>query len=314
MMFARLIDLMNPLQSENIDSHAPEAFTVLIAASIAENTKKPLPVLFASPHSGQYYPNSMLADICVPLMDLRRTEDAFVQDLYANTVNSGASLVHANYARSYVDLNRDARELDPAMFHDGPPRTVAVPSPRVEAGLGCLPRVGARGEEIYARQISQAEGEYRLSHVYDAYHGYIRNRLETLHNTFGIAILIDCHSMPSRQPRKRPLPDIVLGDRFGSSCDNRLTSLVERTFRDMRYTVSRNAPYAGGYTTRCYGRPKRGVHALQIEINRSLYMDERAVKPNDGFAKLQDDLSILGDTLAAFARRIMHEKTVSTLP
>lgn len=271
---------------------------------------KAVPILFSSPHSGQHYPEQMLTDICVPLIDMQRTEDAFVHDLYEGAVKSGAVLVHANYARCYVDLNRDARELDPAMFIDGPPRTVAIPSPRVEAGLGCLPRVAAGGEQIYARQISRAEGEHRLKSVYDAYHGYIGGALNALKDDHGLAILIDCHSMPSRQPRQRPLPDIVLGDRFGSSCDNRLTSLVERTFRDMRYTVSRNAPYAGGYTTRCYGRPKRGVHALQIEINRSLYMDEQAVKPNRNFDKVRGDLSTLSGILAQFSSRMMREISV----
>ena len=185
-----------------------------------------------------------------------------------------------------------------------------MPSARVAAGLGCLPRVAAGGEQIYARQISRAEGEHRLARVYDSYHGFIRSTLEKLTDTGNLAILIDCHSMPSRQPRRRPLPDIVLGDRFGSSCDNRLTSLVERTLRDMHYTVSRNAPYAGGYTTRCYGRPKRGVHALQIEINRRLYMDELSVEPNSNFDKLQADLAILIEEVTAFSHRFARDLAV----
>ena len=195
----------------------------------------------------------MLADLRVPLMDLRRTEDAFVDELFSSVPETGAKLVFANYSRTYVDLNRDARELDPAMFLDGPPRKVAVPTPRVEAGLGCLPRIAAGGEPIYATRLSRAEGEYRLAHVHDTYHEYVRRTLEAYRREAGIAVLIDCHSMPSKQPGRRKLADIVLGDRLGSSCDNRLTSLAERTLRDFGYTVSRNAPYAGGYTTRCYG-------------------------------------------------------------
>lgn len=263
-----------------------------------------LPLLYASPHSGMLYPESMLAGLRVPLMDLRRTEDAYVQELFGDAPKAGGALIYANYARGYVDLNRDARELDPAMFLDGPPRTVAVASPRVEAGLGCLPRVAARGEQIYGELMSKAEGEYRLASVHDAYHGYLRKTLEGFREESGLALLIDCHSMPSRQPGRRKLTDIVLGDRFGSSCDNRLTGFVERTFRDMGYSVSRNAPYAGGYTTRCYGRPKRGIHALQIEINRGLYMNEQAVTKNAEFEALKANISTLSTLLAAFARRM----------
>ena len=279
------------------------AFSVVWAPIDLEN-EKIAPILFASPHSGKLYPEAMREGLRVPLMDLRRTEDAFVDELFAEAPKAGGKLIFANYARGYVDLNRDARELDPDMFSDGPPRKVAVASPRVEAGLGCLPRVAARGEPIYAGQMSSAEGEYRLAHVHDAYHEYVRNTLDQYHQDTGIGILIDCHSLPSRQPARRKLADIVLGDRFGSSCDNRLTSLAERTFRELGYTVSRNAPYAGGYTTRCYGRPKRGMHALQIEINRRLYMDEQSVTPNARFAAVQQDMTAVSRALSDFARRL----------
>jgi len=253
------------------------------------------------------YPEKMVCDLQVPLIDLRRIEDAYVEDLFGDAPKYGGRLVHANYARSYVDLNRDARELDPDMFIDGPPRNVALASPRVEAGLGCLPRVAMKGEPIYARRLSKAEGEYRLASVHDAYHGYLRSTLDTFRETHGLAVLIDCHSMPSKQIGRRKLADIVLGDRFGSSCDNRLTGLVERTFRDLGYSVVRNAPYAGGYTTRCYGRPKRGVHALQIEVNRALYMDEKTVTKNAGFADLKAHIGHLSKELAGFVGRLEAE-------
>ena len=280
------------------------AYTVVSSQKDAESARK-LPLLFASPHSGSLYPETMLETIRVPLIDLRRTEDAFVDDLFADAPKSGGQLICANYARGYVDLNRDARELDPAMFRDGPPRKVAVASPRVEAGLGCLPRVSARGEPIYREQISRAEGEYRLAHVHDAYHGYMRRQLDRFKEDYGLAVLIDCHSMPSRQTGRRELADIVLGDRYGSSCDNRLTSVAERTFRELGYSVSRNAPYAGGYTTRCYGRPKRGVHALQVEINRSLYMDERKVVRHENFAAVKRDIMAVSEALSDFTRRLI---------
>ena len=261
----------------------------------------PVPILFASPHSGAAYPQDMITDLRVPLISLRRTEDAFVDQLFADVPEAGGHLVYANYARGYVDLNRDARELDPVMFHDGPPRTVALPTPRVEAGLGCLPRLAAGGEPIYARPMSRAAGEYRLAQVHDAYHGYLRATLDHFSAQSGVAVLIDCHSMPSQQPGRRALPDIVLGDRFGSSCSSKLTGLVERTFRKRGYKVTRNAPYAGGYTTRCYGRPRRQIHALQIEINRALYMDEASVTLTEGFNTVQNDLKFVIEACCAFA-------------
>jgi len=246
------------------------------------------PFLFASPHSGSHYPASMLDALCVPLMDLRRTEDAFIEELFSHAPEVGATLIAARYGRSVTDLNRDPRELDPSMFEDGPPRTCGMPTARVEAGLGCLPRVASRGVEIYHRRLTREEGEARLSHIHDAYHEQIAAELGALRETHGRAVLIDCHSMPSVQPGRRALADIVLGDRFGASCDPRLTSRAERAFRELGFSVTRNTPYAGGYTTRRYGRPQRGIHALQIEINRGLYMDEQAVERLDRFDELAD--------------------------
>jgi N-formylglutamate amidohydrolase len=245
------------------------------------------PVLFASPHSGNEYPQSMQSALCVPLIDLRRTEDAFVEELFADAPALGATLMAARYGRSVADLNRDPRELDATMFSDGLPRVSGLPTARVDAGLGALPRVAARGEAIYARRLTRAEGEERLRLVHDAYHDRLGLELGALRDTHGAALLIDCHSMPSVQPGRHHLADIVLGDRFGSSCDPRLTGRVERAFRAQGLSVARNAPYAGGYTTRRYGRPKRNVHALQIEINRGLYMDEHAITRSDRFADIR---------------------------
>lgn len=263
---------------------------------------EPAPLVFASPHSGRQYPSSLLKDLCVPLIDLRRTEDAFIDELFAPVVQFGAWLVAANYARSFVDLNRDARELDPAMFTDGPPRACGLPGARVQAGLGCLPKVGAGGRAIYGRRLSTREGERRLADVHDVYHAELAGRIASLREDHGVAFLVDCHSMPSVQPGRRRLADIVLGDRFGSSCCSRFVSLAERQFRRMGYTVARNAPYAGGYTTRRYGRPKRGVNALQIEIRRDLYMDEFAIARTAQFETLQRDLMVVCQELAEAAR------------
>lgn len=259
------------------------------------------PVIFASPHSGEHYPQSMRSDLCVPILDLRRTEDAFVGDLFAPVLEHGAIQIEAQYGRAYVDLNRDVRELDADMFADGVPRVAGMPSARVKAGLGCLPRVGASGHEIYRRKLSLAEGSFRLDHVYDGYHGALQAEIERLKSDWSDVVIIDCHSMPSRQPGRSSLPDIVLGDRFGSSCSAHLTSDVEKAMRKLGFSVSRNAPYAGGYTTRRYGRPRRGVHVLQIEINRSLYMNERDVRRSAGFDALQKQLNEVTAAIIQFA-------------
>lgn len=272
----------DPLKDDRPDAYSLDTPDQIVA-----------PVLLSSPHSGAFYPPDMQKQMCVSLMTVRQTEDAYIDELFEVATRAGAAFIKANYARAYVDLNRSARELDPDMFHDGAPRAVAVKSPRVRAGLGCIPRRAPDGREIYARPLSKAEGLERLETVHDTYHNCISAYLEHLHARFGVAVLIDCHSMPSNALGRQTIPDIVLGDRFGSSCTNRLTRHIERGFRSLGYTVKRNAPYAGGYTTRLYGRPKREQHAIQIEIRRDLYMTESNLKKNRGFATLQSHINYL---------------------
>jgi len=243
----------------------------------------------------------MLDLLCVPLMDLQRIEDAFVDELYAHAVSQGTHLLCANYARSFVDLNRDARELDASMFHNGLPRTAGMPSARVKAGLGCFPRVGASGHDIYEAPMSKQDGAFRLDEVYDRYHGALKDQIDRFKQDWSDVVIIDCHSMPSRQPGRQKMPDVVLGDRFGSSCSARLTSKVERRCRREGLSVARNAPYAGGYTTRRYGRPRRGVHVLQIEINRGLYMNEDNVEKSAGFHRTRDQVSRMIEDIIDFA-------------
>lgn len=273
----------------------PDAF------SLSRSERVTAPVIFASPHSGQVYPQSMRNLLSVPLSDLQRTEDAFVDELYASAAERGGILLSATYARGFVDLNRDARELDASMFHDGLPRIAGMPSARVKAGLGCLPRVGASGRDIYTRQISREDGQFRLEAVHDRYHAALQQEIDALKPDWSDIFVIDCHSMPSRQPGRASLPDIVLGDRFGSSCSAKLTSLVERHFRREGLSVTRNAPYAGGYTTRRYGRPRRGVHVLQIELNRALYMNELDVLKSRGFERTRSQIDQLIEQILQFA-------------
>ncbi len=277
--------------------------TQVAAYRLARGNALAAPVIFASPHSGSHYPASFQDRLQVPLLDLRRTEDAYVDDIISPAPDKNVILIAANYARCYVDVNRDARELDASMFSDGVPRTCGMPSARVRAGLGCLPRVGASGREIYSAPLSQAEGADRLDRVYDGYHGALNAELENLKQDWSDVVMIDCHSMPSVQPGRPGLPDIVLGDRFGSSCSGRLTNVVERTFRRQGLSVARNAPYAGGYTTRRYGRPRGGVHVLQIEINRKLYMDEILVEKSIHFESLKRVMAEIIDEVSAYALR-----------
>lgn len=262
------------------------------------------PVLFASPHSGTHYPAGLLGNLRVPLIDLRRTEDAHIDVIFAHAPELGACLLSATHARTYVDLNRDPRELDPEMFEDELPGDAASPSVRVKAGLGCIPKIGARGDVIYAKKLSLADGRARLEGIHGPYHQVLSDEIAALRHDYGCALLIDCHSMPSKQPGRPDLPDIVLGDRFGSSCTSQLTNLVERTFRQRGLSVVRNAPYAGGYTTRRYGRPKRHVHALQIEVNRRLYMDELAVEPSPGMTDLIETVDLVISEICRLAARL----------
>lgn len=267
-----------------------------------------VPVVFASPHSGTHYPECMLDRMRVKPIQLRQTEDAFVDELFAEAPRYGAPLIHAEFARSFVDLNRDASEVDVEMFSDAPALfRHQQANDRVRAGLGCLPRVAAGGEAIYETRLPWSEGRRRLVHVHSGYHNALK-RLVTGARTHGHgkAVLIDCHSMPSNVRKGARLPHVVLGDRFGSACSHRLVAAAERAFRAMGYVVGRNAPYAGGFTTRTYGRPRQGLHALQIEINRSLYMDEQNVGRLDRFERVKDDITEV-------IRALTHPKLLARL-
>lgn len=241
--------------------------------------RQTVPVIVASPHSGSLYPATFLATAAVPLAALRRAEDAFVDELFAAAPSFGMPMVAARFPRSYVDANREAYELDPAMFEGPLPRPLNHRSSRVAAGLGMIPRVAASGEAIYRGRIPADEIEHRLETCWRPYHSALTLMLERTCREFGGAWLIDAHSMPSSAaglgPRDRePRVDIVLGDNHGDACNPLLVTSVEHWLRDQGLRVQRNLPYAGGFTTQRYGRPATGRHVMQIEINRALYMDE----------------------------------------
>ena len=260
-----------------------------------------VPFVFNSPHSGRYYPQDFLDATSLDKSEIRRSEDLLVDRLFAPIVRLGAPLMSAVYPRAYLDVNREPYELDPKMFSGRLPSYANVRSLRVAGGLGTIPRVVSDAASIYWRPLTVEEGLARIERIYRPYHDTLRRLLAQTHVAFGIAILIDCHSMPSniRGGPARLRPDFVLGDRFGASCMPELTDCAAATLQRLGYTVVRNKPYAGGFITEHYGRPSRGLHALQIEINRGLYMDEQRLEPHRGFQRLSSDLRVLAQSLMA---------------
>jgi N-formylglutamate amidohydrolase len=258
------------------------------------------PLVVASPHSGRRYDSAFLASSRLRLAELRRSEDAHVDALVAGLPELGVPVIQALFPRTYVDANREPLELDAGMF-DGPLPAFSNPdSPRVRAGLGVIPRVAANGIAIYGGKLPIGEARRRLHRCYFPYHRALTALLNETRARFGFAILVDCHSMPSQAVARHggPGPDFVLGDRHGGACMPELTAQADSLLSGMGYTVVRNRPYAGGFTTVRHGRPNDGVHALQIEVNRALYLDEAALRPHDGLRPLAGDLAVLVDALA----------------
>ncbi len=253
------------------------------------------PVLFNSPHSGSVYPPDFLAASRLDIATLRRSEDSFVDELAAGVVGRGFPLMHAHFPRCFVDVNREPYELDPRMFEGRLPSFANTRSMRVAGGLGTVARVVGDAQEIYDQRIPVDDALQRIESLYKPYHRALRRLFSRVHRDFGAAVLIDCHSMPSTagQRDERQRPEFVLGDRYGTSCVPVVGETVERTLRGLGYTVSRNKPYAGGFITEHYGNPAAGLHALQLEINRALYMDERRYERSVHFATLARDLETL---------------------
>lgn len=309
---------MTPSAAIPIDADPMLALTAPLHQTLA--------LVLASPHSGRSYPEEFLALSQLDQMALRRSEDSFVDELFADAPQLGAPLLAALFPRAYVDPNREPFELDPGMF-DGPlPAYANVTSPRVAAGLGTLAKVVADGERIYREPLPVAEAFERIQRFYRPYHAALGGLVEATRQRFGVCILLDCHSMPSvregagssladpsaRPGRaQRPSPvaqgapvgrtrqktpqrsDIVLGDAHGRSCSPLMIATAERVLRERGYSVVRNVPYSGGFTTRHYGRPELGVHALQIEIDRALYMNEAEITRRPEMARVAADMATL---------------------
>lgn len=266
-------------------------------------------LVFSSPHSGRCYPIEFLNASRLSLSELRRSEDSHVDALFAGALNCGAPLLRAQFPRAYLDVNREPHELDPRMFIGQLPPFANTRSLRVAGGLGTIARVVGDGQEIYAHRIPVAEGLMRIVRYYKPYHDALRQLLARAHEKFGFALLIDCHSMPSgpslmSQSEEPMRADFVIGDRYGASCDESLTQTLDYELRQLGYKVLRNKPYAGGFITEHYGCPHAKTHAVQIEINRELYMDQRSFEKTVGFDALRNDLSTIAVRMHEFA----HER------
>ena len=291
-----------PICADSPEPGAGVAPAFDLRRAVADGAAPASPLVFASPHSGRVYPDEMMAAAALDAHAIRRSEDVLVDELVGGAPELGVAVIAARYARAFIDVNREAFELDPAMFVDELPDFARARTARVAAGLGAIARVVSEGQEIYARKLTFAEARARIEWAHRPYHAALERMIAEAHRAHGFAILIDWHSMPAAAARAggRDIPcDMVLGDRFGAACAGLLTSRVERELEALGYRVARNTPYAGGYTTEHYGRPARRTHALQIEINRALYLDEAKLSPTAGFGKLKANLESLTRALAS---------------
>lgn len=263
-----------------------------------------IPFVFNTPHSGAVYPQRFLAASRLDSLALRRSEDAYVDRLFASVVGLGAPLMRAQFPRAFLDVNREPYELDPRMFLGRLPPFANTRSMRVAGGLGTVPRIVADGQEIYRDRLPVEEALGRIEELYMPYHRTLRSLVQRTQRQFGEAILIDCHSMPSSSLgregdlKNEARTDIVLGDRFGTSCTPALIDGFEHHMREQGLRVVRNKPYAGGFITEHLGEPNHGRHALQIEINRALYMNENSLAITAGFAELTDRLNAVVAAMA----------------
>ncbi|MFK8250048.1 N-formylglutamate amidohydrolase [Ancylobacter terrae] len=276
------------------------AETVEPAFDVVEPVRIAAPFLFNSPHSGMIYPRAFVEQARLDMPLLRRSEDSFVDELFCGVSSAGMAFMRAHFPRCYLDVNREPYELDPRMFEGRLPAYANTRSMRVSGGLGTIARIVGESQEIYARRIPIAEALERIETLYKPYHRTLRRLMTQLQRSFGMAVLVDCHSMPSitgsRDDRTRA--DFIIGDRYGTSCSSAIPDLIETALRRRGYVVTRNKPYAGGFITEHYGNPASGLHAVQIEINRALYMDERTYSRTSGFEKLRQDLLEMAGELA----------------
>lgn len=284
---------MDDLEAQSIETELNPPFTILRPDHGFS------PFIFNSPHSGRTYPTSFLRASRLSAPALRKSEDAYIDLLLAGVVKIGATLMHAHFPRAYLDVNREPYELDPALFSEKLPDYANTHSLRVIGGLGTIARVVNEQEEIYRAPLSVATALERIEKLYKPYHAALAGLIAQARQMYGYAVLIDFHSMPSVQGDKSDAHkvDFVLGDRFGTACAREMVRCAERFLTGLGYKVTLNKPYAGGYITEHYGKPNEGIHALQIEVNRSLYMDEDTLALRRDFLNLRADLTTLANSL-----------------
>ncbi len=265
----------------------------LAPLTISRPARQTVPLVFTSCHSGRAYPPEFVAAARLDALRLRRSEDSFVDELFASAPRLGAPLLTANFPRAFCDANREPWELDPAMFEEQLPDWVNTSSARVGAGLGTIARVVASGEAIYRGKLRFSEAESRIRSLWQPFHDALRGLIEATRQQFGTCLLVDCHSMPGGSMTPRQATDVVLGDAHGTACAPRAVRAAEEALTTLGFSVRRNDPYAGGYITRHYGRPREGVHALQIELSRPLYIDEQRIERLPDFPAMQSRMTAL---------------------
>ncbi len=279
---------------------------------ILEPHRHLIPVVLNSPHSGRRYSQRFLEQVRLDGMAIRRSEDHYVDELFGPAIGLGAPMLVAHFPRAFMDVNREPYELDPRMFEGALPPFANINSIRVAGGLGTIPRIVAENMEIYRRRFPVEEALLRVEMIYKPYHAVLRKLIARTHVHFGHALLIDCHSMPGNiRPSGHSLkPDFIVGDRYGTSASAEISRTALHILQDMGFNAVRNKPYAGGFITEHYGRPARGLHALQIEVNRGLYIDEATLVKKPGFARLSQQIC---DFVATLAQAVVTQNNTTAL-
>lgn len=272
-----------------------------------------IPFVFNSPHSGRCYPVSFLESSRLDSSEIRRSEDHFVDELFSAAPDLGAPFLIANFPRAYLDVNREPYELDPRMFDGSLPPYANIGSMRVSGGLGTVPRIVAENMEIYNHRIPVEEGLQRVEGIYKPYHTCLRRLISRTHSQFGMAVLIDCHSMPGniRVAGSNVRPDVIIGDRYGTSASPEISRAALHFLEELGFVAVCNKPYAGGFITEHYGRPVRSLHALQIEINRALYVDEKTFLKRSDFAALSAVLSVFMRQMGEFVNEFCGDSALA---
>jgi len=280
---------------------------------IREPVSQTIPFVYNSPHSGRIYPPEFIAQSRLQGISIRRSEDHYVDELFSAASMLGAPLLLANFPRAYLDVNREPYELDPRMFDGMLPSYANINSLRVAGGLGTIPRIVAENMEIYAHRIPVQEGLDRVEGVYKPYHAALRRLIARTHVQFGFGVLIDCHSMPGniRIAGSNQRPDFIIGDRYGTSASAELSRTAISIFEEMGFNAIRNKPYAGGFITEHYGRPSRGLHALQIEVNRSIYVDEVTLEKRADFPVIANAVTSFMRQMADYVQRFADDTALA---